>query len=202
MYSEACAKYGTEDSGELAQFLNQYLEQVESLLSIITACRSGDWQGYLAALENFIKYFFAHNLLNYARLMPVYLAQMNALEREDPETWEALKCRDFVVAKSEVPFTCLFTDQALEQEIKGLKRHGGMVGLSQDEVALDRLVTTTPHVARIVKQFLNDFSPSPEGAKRKEHYQLTGNIAARTRSNALKLRESIEMQCAGNPRLH
>ena len=79
------------DIGELAQFLQQYLEQVDSLLQLISACRSGDWEGYLAALENQIKYFFAYDLLNCARLMPVHLAQMNALEQDDPATWEALK---------------------------------------------------------------------------------------------------------------
>ena len=41
--------------GELTHFLMQYLEQVESLLHLIGACRSGDWEGYLAALENVIK---------------------------------------------------------------------------------------------------------------------------------------------------
>ena len=55
-------------------------------------------------------------LLNYAGLMPVHLAQMNALEENYPETWEALKSGAFVVAKSEAPFTNLLTDQALEQE--------------------------------------------------------------------------------------
>ena len=75
----------------------------------------------MAALENIIKYFFAHDLLNYAHLMPVHLAQMNVLEHDDPTTWETLKSGDFVVAKSEVPFTYLFTDQSLEQEIKRLK---------------------------------------------------------------------------------
>ena len=65
LHSEVCTKYEVEDSGELVQFLIQYLEQVESLLSLIGACRSSDWEGYLAALENFIKYFFAHDLLNY-----------------------------------------------------------------------------------------------------------------------------------------
>ena len=44
---------------------------------------------------------------------------------------------DFGEVKSEVPFTRLFIDQNLEQKIKGLKRHGEMVGLSQDEVDLD-----------------------------------------------------------------
>lgn len=40
----------------------------------------------------------------------------------------------------EVPFTCLFTDQTLKQKTKGLTRHDGMVGLSQGETGLDRLV--------------------------------------------------------------
>ena len=91
----------------------QYIEQVDSLLCLIGACRSGDWEGYLAALENIIKYFFVHDLLNYARLMPVHLAQMNALGNDHPVTWEAHKSRDFVVAKSDVAFTHLFTDQTL-----------------------------------------------------------------------------------------
>jgi len=56
--------------------------------------------------------------------MPVHLAQMNSVKQEDPTTSEALKSGDFFVAKSQVPFIALFTDQAL-------KRHGGIVGLSQ-----------------------------------------------------------------------
>ena len=149
-------------------------------------------------MENNIKYFFAHDHLNYARLKPVHLAQMNALEQDDPATWDALKSGDFVVAKSEVPFTQLFTDQTLEQEIKMLKRHGGMVGLSQDEAALDRLVTTTPHLTHLVKQFLNAFPKASRSTDRSEHYQLSGAVAIRSRANAVKLRESIELHCAGN----
>ena len=147
LHPEAHRKPDEKDEGVLACFLIEYINHVESLLALISACRSSDWEGYLAALENYAKYFFAHDLLNYACLMPIHLAQMNALEKDDPATWEALKSGDFVVAKSEVPFTCLFTDQTLEQEIKRLKGHGGIVGLNQDEAALDHLVTTTPHLA-------------------------------------------------------
>ncbi len=57
-----------KDTGGFAQFLTQYLHQVESLLHLITSCRSGDWEGYLASLESLIKYFFAPDLLNYASL--------------------------------------------------------------------------------------------------------------------------------------
>ena len=52
--------------------------------------------------------------------MPVHLAHVNALEHEDPVTWEAVKSGGFVVAKSEDPFTCILTNQALGQNIKEL----------------------------------------------------------------------------------
>jgi hypothetical protein len=66
---------GYAQLGGLAEFLNAYKQQVESHMRMISACRAGDWEGYLAALENMVKYFFAHDLLNYSHLMPVYLAQ-------------------------------------------------------------------------------------------------------------------------------
>ena len=58
-----------------------------------------------------IKYFVAHDLFKYARLIPVHLAQMKALEKDDPVTWSALKNGDFCVRKSETPFAALFVDQ-------------------------------------------------------------------------------------------
>ena len=178
---------------DLAKFLIEYLKQVDNLLQLIHACRSGDREGYLAALENLIKYLFAHDLLNNGWLMPVHLLQMNPLEHEDPVTWEALKSGNFVVANSEIHFTRLFTDQTLVQEIKVLKHHGGMVEFSQDEAAL--------------AAFLSRHRISPVGKavtvskafERNENYQLYGDVALRTRENAMKLRQSIELHCEGNP---
>ena len=60
------------NQGEFSQFLVEYLNQVESVLHFISSCHSGDWEGFLYSLEKLIKYFFARDLLNYARLMPVY----------------------------------------------------------------------------------------------------------------------------------
>lgn len=132
--------------GVPAQFLNQYFEQIESLLQLISVCRQGDWEAYLAALENQIKYFFVHDHLSCPWLMPLHIAQMIVLEKDDPRTWETLKSEDFVMNKSEISFTSLFTDQTLEREIKGLKKHGRVVGLTQDEDAMDCLLHTTPHL--------------------------------------------------------
>ena len=47
----------------------------------------------------------------------------------------ALKSKRFVVAKSDVAFTRLFTDLTLKHLFKMLKPHGGKVGLGQDESA-------------------------------------------------------------------
>ena len=79
--------------------------------------------------------------------MPVHLAQLRALEHEDPFTWQAFKEGEFVCSKSEVTFKRLYTDQVL-------KCQGGMVGLSQDEKALDILLGITPTISRIVKEYI------------------------------------------------
>ena len=70
------------------------------------------------------------------------------------------------------------------------------VGLSQDEVVLDRLVTTTPHLVRIVKQYLTGFHQSPGSSLRHEHYQLSVEAAVRCSTNAMKLRTFIELHCS------
>ena len=190
-------KQKDQEYGGLAQYLEQYLDQIENLLQIISSCRQGDWEGYLAALENGVKYFFAHDLFNYARLIPLHLAQMNDIQENNPELWECLKSGDFVVNKSGIPFSSLFTDQALEQEIKNLKRYGGIVGISQNDTALDRMMHATPHLSRIVRNYLRRFSDEKE--KKHEHYQLQGSFANRLNENALKLHDKIIVRCGGNP---
>ena len=71
------------DAGQLAQFLTNYMKQVQCLLHIISVCRQGNWEAYLAALDDQIQYFYAHDLFHYAPLMPVHLAQMNQLKNDD-----------------------------------------------------------------------------------------------------------------------
>ena len=97
------------DAGKLAQFLTNYMKQVHYLLHIISACRQGDWEAYLAELDDQIQYFYAHDLFHYVRLMPVHIAQMNELENDDPITWNALKETNVCVKKSDSPVTALLS---------------------------------------------------------------------------------------------
>ena len=59
----------TVGTGELASFLSSYVTHIEALLHLICATRHSDWKGFLAALDEQIKYFMAHDLFKYARLM-------------------------------------------------------------------------------------------------------------------------------------
>ena len=64
------------------------------------------------------------------------------------------------MAKSEVSFTHIFTDKAMEHESKGLKLHSGMVGHTKDAAIICGIVTNSLQLAHIVKECLNSF-PTP-----------------------------------------
>ena len=183
----------------LSKFLDEYVHQVNTMFCLVEFSRTSDFEMFLMALEHQIKYFFSRDLLNYARLMPIYLGQMRALEEDDPETWKALKEGDFVVSKSSVPFVNVFTDQGLEQEIKTLKGSGGIVGITQDAESLDRKLTISPYLCRQVTGYLSNLPRHTSKVTNKKHYQLSGNMASRLQNNALKLKTSLENHCDGNP---
>ena len=146
-----------------------------------------------------MRYICGHDLFNYERLLLIFLAEMNELQIKEPEIWEGLCAGNFAVNKSGIPFTSLFTDQVLEQEIKNLKRHGGIVEVSQNEEALDRLVYTTPHLSKIVKNYLASLSDIGDMNPKKEHYQLQGSFSVRCAENAKKIYDKIVLHCDGNP---
>ena len=62
-----------------------------------------------------MNYFFAHDQINYARLSPVYLATMSQLQESDPDTCCYLQ-ENFAIAKSDILFTAIWSDHAMEQE--------------------------------------------------------------------------------------
>ena len=47
----------------------------------IRAVRTGNWALHFSALERFVTYIFALDKLNYARMIPIYLAEIPQLER-------------------------------------------------------------------------------------------------------------------------
>ena len=81
---------------------------------------------------------------NYARWLPVYIADMNMLESSHPKVREEFLAGNFSVSRSGHPFSQVSTDMALEQSINAdSKSKGGIVGMSQSPAALERCSSVT-----------------------------------------------------------
>ena len=111
--------------------IRQYMGMVLEMLMFIRAVRMADWGLRLKALEIFTKYFFAHDRLNYVRMIPLYLAEMKALADTDPEIYAEFQNGNWVLNKNPcVPFCALGADHTLEHINCSMKVTGGLVGIT------------------------------------------------------------------------
>ena len=86
--TEACSEELKENNKDSPLFVvtRYYMKMVMVMLSLIKAVRTGDWQLHLLSLKLFSKYFFAHDKINYAGMIPVYLAEISALKKTNHNT--------------------------------------------------------------------------------------------------------------------
>ena len=80
------------------------------------------------------------------KYVPLHRAHMNEVKQNNSRTWEALEKGDFAVARTGIPFTVPFLDQALEKKIQQLKAVGGKTGITQNKEALERYVYIAPEL--------------------------------------------------------
>lgn len=64
----------------------QYKYMVLEMMMFTRAVRTANWNLHLQSLEIFTQYFFAHDRMNYAQMIPLYLAEMKSLKTTDPDT--------------------------------------------------------------------------------------------------------------------
>ena len=90
-----------------------------------------------------LPHFFAMNRQNYARYLPVYLADMQQLELTHPDVYNEFSAGNHTISRSGQPFLQVSTDMALEQSINtDSKSSGGVIGISQIPSALERWFLT------------------------------------------------------------
>ena len=82
--------------------LTNSLRQVESILSFLAASRSSNLNLHLCAGEGLSKLFFVFDRIKYKRLWPRYLADMQSLQIEHPDTWHELEQGSISVTKRKV----------------------------------------------------------------------------------------------------
>lgn len=150
----------------------------------------------MQSLEALIKYFFAHDHLNYARLLPLYISTMQETEKQHPEIWAEFVKGNFCVTKGVVGFTSIGPDHGIEQENRELKVVGGIVGITQNEKSLDKYFLIAPELSNLQREFENTYYTG-NNEKRTQHHELTGGKLSRVTQNAVKL--SAVFHHHGNP---
>ena len=79
----------------------------------IRASRKQDWEFHLASLHYLCKYFFAFDMINYARLTPIYLTKMFSLKEKYPDNWQMFHQGNFSVNKTSIPFSTIGVDHTI-----------------------------------------------------------------------------------------
>ena len=134
----------------LFRVFHNYMQMIMEMLLFIQAVRTGDWELHLTALEIFTKYFFAHDKLTYARMIPLYLADMKQIQKSDVEIYEEFLAGNWVVNKNpRVSFCAIGADHALEHINRSMKVSGGLVGITLNPNARTKFFLISPQLARL-----------------------------------------------------
>lgn len=181
----------SQDKHPLFKVTRQYMQMVIEMLQFIRAVRIGDWKLHLQALQVFTKYFFAHDCLNYARMIPLYLAEMNSLETSDPEVYAEFLGGNWIVNKnSSIPFCALGADHALEHVNRSMKVKGGLVGITLNQTARTKFFLIAPEMAKLAEQARDMAGVTSKTQTR--HHDMTPAFLSREDKNVQALMETIE----------
>ena len=173
-----------------------YMAMVMEMMTFIKAVRTGDWDLHLEAIQFFVKYFFTHDLLNYARMISVYLAEMEIVKETDPEIYQKFQNGNWVVNKNaRVAFCAIGADHALEHVNRSMKVSGGLIGITLSPTACTRYFLIAPELARLAEQA--KLMAGSSSNTQTSHHNLTTAVRLREERNVQQLIASI--RCFTNP---
>ena len=100
-----------------------------------------------------MKYFFAQDMLNYAHMIPVYLAEMEIVKDTNPEIYQELQNGNWVVNKNaKGAFCAVGADNAPEHASRSMKVSGGLIGITLNPPARTKYFLIAPGLARLAEQ--------------------------------------------------
>ena len=106
-------------------FFLSIIEKYQTLIFIfVRAHREGNFALYVEVLDKLVPLFFAMDHPNYVKWTSVYVRDMQSLPEE--------------INKTAKRFSSILIDRTHEQENKMVKGTGGILGLTEDPIALRR----------------------------------------------------------------
>ena len=175
----------------LYKVMCQYMQMVVEMLAFIKSVRTGNWKLHLAALQAVTKYFFAHERLVYVRMIPLYLADVENLQRAFPEIYKEFCQGNWVVNKNpEVLFCVLGADHALEHVNHSMRVSDRLIGITLNLQARTKFFLVAPELARLAEeaQDMAGLTTSPSLTK---HLELPGPTLQRQEVNVMTLTDTF-----------
>ena len=148
-------KYLDEKNGNnpMFAFTRQYMVLILEMLVFLKSVRIADWELHLASLKSFCKYFFAFDKYVYARLIPLYIADMQQVKVNDPDFYQEFMNGNWIVNKNpNVPFCCLGAEHGLQPVNRMMKVSGGLVGITLNASARNRFFLVAPHLTSLAEE--------------------------------------------------
>ncbi|KAJ2938093.1 hypothetical protein O0L34_g19419 [Tuta absoluta] len=118
------------------------------LLFFVRSIREGNYNSFKECLKEMMPWFFIFHHPNYARWLSVHIADLEALPVNAPDVHGEFSKGNFVIRKTQKPFSALAVDQAHEQHNAIVKGDGDAIGLTQDPTALRRWMIAGPEICR------------------------------------------------------
>ena len=173
----------------LFSFAKQYMDMIATIFIFIRSSREGLWDLHLSSLDSLCKYFFAYDRLNYARMVPLYLADMRSIQTSDPDIWLEFEGGNFAVNKTSVPFCSIGPDQAIEHVNRWMKVLGGLSGITLNDNARNRFFLIAPELARLAEEA--HAMAGMGKLTRNRHHELSPTLLSNQERNVLQLKATI-----------
>ena len=136
--------------GDMAHWIDSFLEMVDLLLNIIHFQRTGNWNGFLECVYKFLPYCFSLNRKNYARNLSYYYMNMLDLKRRNKEAYQYLENGGFTGSLTGSSHSNIPCDQVIETTINRYsKSTGGITGKTEDKDASERWVRLNPYMCAL-----------------------------------------------------
>ena len=97
-------KLENQAKSKLFAFWDEYMAMVSCLLQFLKAERTGDWKLHLSSIAAMLPHFFSMDRQNYARYLPVYLADMQQLELKHPDVYNEFAAGGHSISRTGHPF--------------------------------------------------------------------------------------------------
>ena len=92
-------------------------------------------------------------MLNYAHMIPVYLAEMEIVKETDPEIYQEFQNGNWVVKNNaKVAFCAVGAENALEHVNRSMKVSGRLIGITLNPSARMKYFLIAPELGRLAEQ--------------------------------------------------